>query len=199
MPRRRWECFVLILVCWLVFPGCDDSSAPADDSLYADSPYVLPYPAPRSYMCWQGRFTGGHNRGNLHYAQDFAMPVNSVVIAARGGSVFFKRDDVPEGTGSDSVVNEVIVLHSDSTYARYVHLAENGVFVEIDQLVRQGDTLAITGNTGNVGPEPHLHFDVISDHPVNGLNAQTVPVWFSNTTPHPNGVETGEYYVAREW
>ena len=73
------------------------------------------------------------------------------------------------------------------------------MYVEINQTIKQGDTLAVTGNTGNVGPEPHLHFDVISDHPTKALNAQTIPVWFKNTKPHPNGVVTGEYYTAEKY
>jgi len=178
----------------------DPSNESNNDDLYKNSQYVLPYPVGKTYMCWQGRFYGGHNRGNLHYAQDFAMPLNTIVTAAREGIVFFMREDVDENTGSDTVVNEVIITHNDGTFARYCHLAKNGVYVEINQAIVQGDTLAVTGNTGNVGrPEPHLHFDVISDHPTNALNAQTIPVWFKNTKPHPNGVVAGEYYTAEKY
>lgn len=191
------NCFLIIINClWIVIINCAVSE---DDNLYENSQYVLPYPVGKTYMCWQGRFYGGHNRGKLHFAQDFAMPVNTIVTAARDGTVFWKREDVDENTGSDSVVNEVIISHDDGTFARYVHLAKNGVYVEINQSVTQGDTLAVTGNTGNVGPEPHLHFDVISDHPTQGINAQTIPVWFKNTKPHPYGVVTGEYYTAEEY
>ena len=191
------NCFLIIINClWIVIINCAVSE---DGNLYENSQYVLPYPVGNTYMCWQGRFYGGYNRGKLHFAQDFAMPVNTIVTAARDGTVFWKREDVDENTGSDSVVNEVIISHDDGTFARYVHLAKNGVYVEINQSVTQGDTLAVTGNTGNVGPEPHLHFDVISDHPTQGINAQTIPVWFKNTKPHPYGVVTGEYYTAEEY
>ncbi|HEX9934992.1 MAG TPA: hypothetical protein VGB38_07320, partial [bacterium] len=103
------------------------------DNSHKNSPYVLPYPVGKTYMCSQGRFTGGHNRGRIQYAQDFAMPLRSVVTAARAGRVFHKRENVPENTGSDTVVNEVILFQEDGSYAIYVHLGTNGVFVEVGQ------------------------------------------------------------------
>ena len=162
-----------------------------------NSPYVLPYPVGQTYRCWQGRFTGGHNRWHLQYAQDFNMPLGTIVTAACEGHVFLLCETVPENTGDDNIVNYVIINHEDGTYARYVHLGYNKVVVQLNQLVVKGDTLAQTGNTGNTGNVPHLHFDVIEE--VIGLESQTIPVWFKNTKPHPDGVLTGEYYPAEPY
>lgn len=167
------------------------------DANQEESQYVLPYPVGKTYMCWQGRFTGGHNRWNLQYAQDFEMELGSVVTAAREGRVYLLDESVPENTGDDNIVNFVIILHEDNTYSRYVHLGENKIIVNVNQLVSKGDTLAFTGNTGNTGGVPHLHFDVIES--VQGVESQTLPIWFKNTKSHPDGVLTGEYYKAETY
>jgi len=173
----------------------------ADDSqnvtLYKNSEYVLPYPIGKTYRCWQGRFYQFHNRGKLHNAQDFEMPENTIVTAARSGTVVHTRDNI--NTWTESGDNMIIIRHSDASFARYVHLEKNGVYVKINQSVKQGDKLAVTGSTGTVGPVPHLHFDVIRDDHRKGIDAQTIPIWFKNTKQHPNGVMAGEYYTAEQY
>ena len=192
--------FLLIIsVC-----SCNDEKALKadgiqDNTLYKDSDYVLPYPAGKTYKCWQGRFYQFHNRGNLHNAQDFEMPLKTIVTAARSGTVVYTREDIDDDTWTESGDNMVIIRHSDRTFGRYLHLVKIGVYVEVNQSVKQGEKLAATGNTGTVGPVPHLHFDVIRDDPRKGIDAQTIPVWFKNTKPHPNGVMAGEYYTAEKY
>jgi murein DD-endopeptidase MepM/ murein hydrolase activator NlpD len=188
--------FIFFISLSFLIIGCPESEPPMCEE-QANSPYVLPYPVGQTYQCWQGRFYGGHNRWNLQYAQDFWMPLRSVVTAAREGVVYFVDESVPENTGDDNVVNIVVVRHDDSTYARYVHLGYNSIFVVVNQSISKGDTLALTGNTGNTGGVPHLHFDVVES--LIGLESQTIPVWFRNTKSHPNGVEIDEYYTAEQY
>ena len=194
---------ITFLVLFCIYSSGNKSIVQGDDNpdgaLYKNSEYVLPYPVGKTYKCWQGRNYQFHNRGKLHNAQDFEMPVKTTVTAARNGTVVYTREDIDDDTWTESGDNMIIIRHRDMTFGRYLHLAKNGVYVEINQSVKQGEKLAVTGNTGTVGPVPHLHFDVIRDDPKKGINAQTIPVWFKNTKPHPDGVMAGEYYTAEKY
>ena len=88
--------------------------------------------------------------------------------------------------------NVVIIMHEDSTYARYVHLTLNGALVDINQMVVPGDTVGLSGSTGT--RIPHLHFDITKT--LNGRSDQTIPFDFMNTISHPVGLERGVSYEA---
>jgi murein DD-endopeptidase MepM/ murein hydrolase activator NlpD len=56
--------------------------------------------------------------------------------------------------------NVVYVDHGDGVQTRYAHASE--VLVEVGDEVSKGDTIILTGSTGNV-TGPHLHFEVLID------------------------------------
>lgn len=70
--------------------------------------------------------------------------------------------------------------------SEHVHLAQNGSVVEIGDSVRAGYPVAITGDTGDVGAFPHLHFDISPC--AKNLSCDTLLVTFRNTTANPNGL-----------
>jgi murein DD-endopeptidase MepM/ murein hydrolase activator NlpD len=68
--------------------------------------------------------------------------------------------------------NYVAVKHDDGTYGLYLHLKHDGVLVKLGQAVKEGDALALPGQTG-WATEPHLHFCVIRIS--NGQTRYSIP------------------------
>ena len=121
------------------------------------------------------------------------MSIGTVVTAARKGRVVYVVENYPNGDLTAGHENVVIVMHEDSTYARYIHLTTNGALVVINQLVMPGDTVGLSGNSGQSN-HPHLHFDVTGTF--TGRSDQTIPFDFMNTSPHPVGFTQGAVYEA---
>lgn len=159
------------------------------------SPYVLPYEVGTSHQVSQGNCTTGSHRTGTpdQYGYDFLMPIGTVLIASRSGTVTRVVDSFMDNTGVPGEENVVGITHADGSEALYFHLAENGAMVTLQQTVAIGDVIALSGNSGN-STEPHLHF-VVGGPPGTG-GVGTVPITFSNTDPHPNGLVAGLSYEA---
>jgi murein DD-endopeptidase MepM/ murein hydrolase activator NlpD len=91
-----------------------------------------------------------------------------------------------------------VVRHADGTTALYGHLTHEGALVGVGDAVRQGDVLALSGNTGNTANKPHLHFSVATRDPVAGGTdgCPTLPVNFRNSVANPSGPQVGQSYPA---
>jgi murein DD-endopeptidase MepM/ murein hydrolase activator NlpD len=187
---RRSVAFALI--CFL-FLSCKHQSSENDEALSVEAKYVLPYPVGREYSCLQGFNDPYSHNGTFCYSVDFGMPIGTLVTAARSGRVVYIIESYSDEDRTEGHENVVVVMHEDSTYARYVHLTTNGALVKIGQTVLPGDTIGSSGNSGSGGP-PHLHFDVTKTH--TGRNDQTIPFDFKNTTQHPIGLQEGASYKA---
>lgn len=87
-----------------------------------------------------------------HGAIDIASPVGSPVVAAAGGTVEFA------GWNNYGYGNLVVVDHGDGSKTLYAH--NDSFNVETGQQVAQGDSLAMSGNTGR-STHPHVHFSII--------------------------------------
>lgn len=159
----------------------------------AEAKYVLPYPVGRQYMCSLGFNNSYSHNGTFRYAVDFAMPIGTLITAARSGRVVYIIKSYSDNDRTEGHENVAIVMHEDYTFARYVHLTTNGVLVTEGQTVVPGDTIGLSGNSGSSGA-PHLHFDVTNSN--TGRSDQTIPFDFKNTIPHPLGLEIGVTYKA---
>ncbi|MFD6291186.1 M23 family metallopeptidase [Streptomyces sp. NPDC060205] len=97
--------------------------------------------------------------GNLwsstHSGQDFAVASGTKVVAAHGGTVV-KTGGNGAGDGP-AYGNAVVIKHSNGTYSQYAHLSR--VDVKPGQVVKTGQRIALSGNTGN-SSGPHLHFEI---------------------------------------
>jgi hypothetical protein len=141
----------------------------------AASPYVLPWPSGRSYVLNNSYCvpTGGHRE---QQAYDFLIPIGDPVVAAREGIVRQIREDSrDDGQGTDH--NHVMVQHADGTVGFYAHLQQNGVLVEVGDLVEQGQTIATAGHSGTTDVV-HLHFGVYDGWPT--VEGQDRAVNFNN-------------------
>lgn len=184
----------LLLAALLLLAACDSGGGPLDPgepemcSGFADwqtSPYVLPYPVGLSYFLDQANCSGFGHRGYYKYGYDFLMDIGSPVTAARAGVVLFTAEGTADGDRSGT--NLITVEHADGTVALYSHLTRNGVFVEVGDMVAAGQRIGLSGDTGDTGGTPHLHFSVHQCGDLQGLPGvfglgpcPTLPVTFRN-------------------
>ena len=141
----------------------------------ADVEYRLPFDHQqvRIDQAFGGRFS--HADAENRYAVDFALPEGTPVLAAREGVVLQVESDF-SGTGLDREryggrANYVRILHADGSMALYAHLKPEGVLVRVGQRVRQGQQIALSGNTG-FSTAPHLHFVVQANA---GMHLASIP------------------------
>ena len=86
-----------------------------------------------------------------HKGQDWAVPTGTSVMASRSGTV--KKAGWGSGYGY-----VVYIDHGDGYQTRYAHLSK--ILVKVGQTVKQGERIALRGNTG-VSTGPHLHFEIL--------------------------------------
>ncbi len=119
-----------------------------------------------------GRLTSNFGKRNApkkgastyHKGVDWATPTGTPVYASCGGTVA----KAGWGSGYGYVV---YINHADGRQTRYGHLSK--VLVSVGQSVKQGDRIALSGNTG-VSTGPHLHFEIL----ING--SQVNPLKYLN-------------------
>lgn len=101
-----------------------------------------------------GKITAGmyYSSGKYHGAVDFGVSVGTPVYAAADGIVVTST-----WGGSDSYGYYVKIKHYDGTYTLYAHASS--LAVSVGQVVKQGQLIMYSGNTGN-STGPHLHFEV---------------------------------------
>jgi len=184
---------MVFLIFFLFSLSCNRDSSEIGQPILTDKLYVLPYPIGKAYTCSQGFNTSFSHFGTFSYAVDFEMPIGTLVTAARSGRIVYILESYSDNDQIDGHENVVIVMHEDSTYARYVHLTLNGALVHMNQIVVPGDTVGLSGSSGTNGG-PHLHFDITKTF--NGKSDQTIPFDFMNTVSHPVGLQRGVTYEA---
>lgn len=127
--------------------------------------YALPYPKGSSHFIIQGYNSLFSHKGRL--ALDFKMKKGTPIAAARGGIVIRAEENFTKGGISKKYLgkaNQVIIRHSDGSFASYAHLQYKSVRVNAGDTVRQGDVIAMAGSTG-YSATPHLHFMVWGQTP----------------------------------
>tara|TARA_B100000686_G_scaffold351885_1_gene452030 strand:+ start:539 stop:1024 length:486 start_codon:yes stop_codon:yes gene_type:complete len=109
---------------------------------------------PQAGMIWplNGRITSmyGWRRGRHHDGIDIAAPMGKPIVAAANGTVIFSG--WRSGYG-----RMVVVQHNRWLKTVYGHTSRN--YVRRGQNIKQGDVIALVGNTGR-STGPHLHFEV---------------------------------------
>ena len=160
------------------------------------SPYTLPWQTGLSFEVYTGncRTPLITHSGPRKYAYDFLMPVGTLITAVRDGEVTRVVDHFSDDDHIFTHENLVFIRHADGSYALYIHLMQDSAFVALGDTVTQGQVIGVLGTSGAIGPTltPHLHFEVAD----NLLPINSIPVTFSNTQPHPNGLIEGQSYTA---
>ncbi len=141
--------------------NCRTSYGDQYDTHYdEDYAYYLPFERNKTFLVSQG-YNGRFSHRGIN-ALDFDLPMGSGVYAARDGVVVEVVQDNNRGCLRPDCVeydNFIIVYHEDGTFADYSHLKQNGARVMEGDVVRQGQLIGYSGNTG-FSSDPHLHFEV---------------------------------------
>jgi len=113
--------------------------------------YVKPISGGRLSSSFGKRTAPKKGASTYHKGVDWAVPTGTAVYASCGGTVA----RAGWGSGYGYVV---YITHEDGRQTRYAHLSK--VLVKAGQTVKQGEKIALSGNTG-VSTGPHLHFELL--------------------------------------
>ena len=158
--------------------------------------YQLPYAPGNEFKVTQSFNGTFSHKGSNKYAIDWKMPVGTPVRAARAGVVVKIKDGSAKGGSSlkyDPFNNYVLVRHDDATLGQYCHLQKNGALVKPGQVIKAGDVIALSGNTG-FSSGPHLHFCVFKTR--NGRERESIPISFRTAEETSTLLLTGHRYKA---
>ncbi|WP_329412381.1 M23 family metallopeptidase [Streptomyces sp. NBC_00704] len=128
------------------------AAAPAAKKAVSAASWMDPV---KKYTLSAGFAQAGKMWQSTHSGQDFAVPSGTKVMAAHGGTVV-KAGGNGAGDGP-AYGNAIVIKHANGVYSQYAHLSR--IEVKIGQVVKTGQEIARSGNTGN-SSGPHLHFEI---------------------------------------
>ncbi|WP_400075779.1 M23 family metallopeptidase [Winogradskyella sp. R77965] len=109
-----------------------------------------------------GTISEGYNLEEKHFAVDVVVAANTPVKATADGTVIFAEWTVETGY-------VVIIEHNRELISVYKH--NSTITKGQGDLVKAGEVIAMSGNTGELTTGPHLHFELWSKgYPVNPTN-----------------------------
>ncbi|MBK7630749.1 MAG: M23 family metallopeptidase [Ignavibacteriales bacterium] len=102
----------------------------------------------------EGFLSRSFNPTKGHNGNDYSMKENSPIFASSGGYVVF----------ADYVTNygyTIIINHPENYITKYLHCSS--LLKKDGDFVRQGELIALSGNSGTESTGPHLHFEIWKD------------------------------------
>jgi len=109
-----------------------------------------------------GTITETYNVKDRHYAVDIVVAKDTPIKATADGTVIFAEWTTETG-------HVILVEHSYGLISVYKHNAS--LTKRQGDLVKAGEVIAMSGNTGELTTGPHLHFELWSDgYPINPTN-----------------------------
>ena len=122
---------------------------------FADEPRIT---SPFGDLYWKN---GKEKRPWPHNGTDYQVRSGTPILAAADGRVIDvkrKKYNIPDYIDSYEGGNLVLILHRGDIISGYYHL--DRILVEDETLVKRGDVIALSGNTGTYTSGPHLHFSI---------------------------------------
>jgi murein DD-endopeptidase MepM/ murein hydrolase activator NlpD len=164
-PHLRAVLTAFLVAAWGAATFAQDADVLLQE--FAEGPakgqvFFLPYPKGKAYRIIQGPGGRFSHYGLDQYAWDFAMPVGEVVCATAGGRVVCVQQRFTTKSlepAARTRANRIIIDHGRGVFSQYLHLKPNSALVREGDLVRRGQPLALSGDTG-YSTRPHLHFQV---------------------------------------
>lgn len=114
---------------------------------------------------------------SMRHCVDFALPIGTPIKAVADGVVieresrFSKAYTIPSYKNC-ARTNYITIRHNDGQSSYYVHLQWRSVRVRVGQKIRQGQIIALSGDTG-YATYPHLHFGLYDEM------SRNIPVEFA--------------------
>jgi len=129
--------------------------------------YIWPVDSRYITSTMGGRSSPGGVGSTNHKGTDIGrVGYTSPIYAAKSGTVIVSQY-------SSSYGNYVVIAHGSGNTTLYGHMSSRKV--KVDQEVKQGDVIGITGSTGN-STGPHLHFEITENgQRVNPLSHGALP------------------------
>ncbi|RAX52964.1 hypothetical protein CCY98_03165 [Helicobacter sp. 11-8110] len=88
---------------------------------------------------------------SYHSGTDFRAAIGTPIYASNSGKVVIAKDRFLAG-------KSVVIDHGEGIFSMYYHCSE--IKVKEGTRVKQGELIALSGNTGRVSG-PHLHFGIL--------------------------------------
>ncbi|MEO8232872.1 MAG: M23 family metallopeptidase [Ignavibacteriota bacterium] len=102
----------------------------------------------------EGFISRNFNPEQGHNGNDYSMKENSPIFASSGGYVVFA--DYTTNFGYTIIIN-----HPENYITKYLHCSS--LLKKDGDFVRQGELIALSGNSGTESTGPHLHFEIWKD------------------------------------
>jgi murein DD-endopeptidase MepM/ murein hydrolase activator NlpD len=102
----------------------------------------------------EGFISRSYNPERGHYGTDYVMKENNPIFASASGYVVFA--DYTTNFGYTIIIN-----HSENYLTKYLHCSS--LLKKDGDFVRQGELIALSGNSGTESTGPHLHFEIWKD------------------------------------
>jgi peptidoglycan LD-endopeptidase LytH len=100
-------------------------------------------------------FSEARGEGRVHDAIDIPAPRGTPVLAVAAGKILKLFQSKPGGTTIYQLSNDQKFIYY------YAHLDSYAAGLTEGRIVKQGETIAYVGDTGNAGPgNYHLHFSI---------------------------------------
>ena len=107
----------------------------------------------------QGFISRSFDTKRGHYGIDYAIKENNPIFASAGGYIVFA--DYTTNFGYTIIIN-----HKENFVSKYQHCSS--LLKRTGEFVRQGELIALSGNSGLESTGPHLHFEIWKDgKPIN--------------------------------
>ncbi|MEO6187909.1 MAG: M23 family metallopeptidase [Ginsengibacter sp.] len=160
--------FCIVTLIFAMLQSCNVSKDPIRNTarllqkgrLTEDTSFVysLPYEMKTCHRLIQAYFSNFSHKNRA--ALDFKMKRGTKIYAARGGVVLRLEKQYNNGGRRKKYrkdANYLVIQQNDGSKSGYWHLQHNGVLVNVGDTIKQGQLIALSGNTG-YSFLPHLHF-----------------------------------------
>ncbi|MBL4773889.1 MAG: M23 family metallopeptidase [Alcanivoracaceae bacterium] len=174
------------------------------------SSFILPWKVTEKYTLTQGNCTlESHNIAEKqHMSFDFKMPIGTAVVAMAGGRIIAVIENFKDN--KDNGINQANLIgieHDGGVLTWYAHLMHEGVKVNVDDKVLQGDVIGYSGNTGNSAyPHLHIYAQQLTDECHDAINhtaklelCPVIPISFLNASPNDTILKEWQTYFAEPY
>ena len=118
--------------------------------------------------------------GSLKHSIDFFVREGTPIKASLGGKVVYVKQSSNVGGNHRRYWfkgNRIVIAHKNGEYTAYEHLKYKGSKVRVGQIVKKGQVIGYSGNTG-YSSIPHLHFEVFDNPAKDESEGTTLKIVF---------------------